>query len=235
MTYTLQVRSSEKFKDQNKCSAKYKQKHTIMQANTHIYHKMQSHNLKSQTGSKSCSRWTKRHIKWQDVQHTKHHWSTSRTPIYSNTRKTQNSITDQNIMNTNLSKHKKTTEQHHWSTTSWTPIYPNTAKTQNNITDQKQCKHQSTDMQEKTQNNITDQLHHEHQFIQMQEKQGIASLIDCIMNTNLSWSTTSWTPIYSNAGKTGNSIVDWLHHEHQSFLINYIMNTNLSKCRKNKE
>ena len=163
---------------------------------------------------------TDQHHEHQSIQTQEKHRiasliKTSWTPIYPNT-------------------HKKT-EQHHWSTTSWTPIYPNTAKTQNNITDQKQCKHQSTDMQEKTQNNITDQLHHEHQFIQMQEKQGIASLIDCIMNTNLSWSTTSWTPIYSNAGKTGNSIVDWLHHEHQSFLINYIMNTNLSKCRKNKE
>ena len=60
----------------------------------------------------------------------------------------------------------------------------------------------------------------------MQEKQGIASVIDCTMNTNLSWSTTSWTPIFP----------DQLHHEHQSFqmlekkqriasLINYIMNT----------
>ena len=227
MTYTLQVRSSEKFKDQNKQSAKYKQKHTTLQAHTHIYHKMQSHNLKSQTESKSCSRWTKRHIKWQDVQHTKHPWSTtSRAPIYPNTRKTQNSITDQqhlehqsiqtqekhrtaslinNILNTSLSKHKKNTEQHHWSTTSWTPVYPNTRKTQNSITDQQ---------------------HLEHQSIQTQQKHRTASLINHIMNANLSkhsknteqhhWSTTSWTPIYPNTAKTQNNITDQKQCKHQS-------------------
>ena len=113
MTYTLQVRSSEKFKDQNKRSAKYKQKRTIMQAHTHIYIYItkcnlttSNHRLKAKAAAdelrdilsgkmSSTQSIPDQHHEHQSIQTQEKRWIASLI---------------NRIMNTNLSKHSKNTE-----------------------------------------------------------------------------------------------------------------------------